>query len=342
MKFYASKLKKETKLALIADENYPFERIEKMIKGNEEAEVILAAIERNDVTVEFLEKFANHDDYRIRKEIATSDKISDKTLEDLSCDLIEDVVISAIRNPKLSLRLLDEKIGGIGIAYSTSFILPLALNSKLTSEMLTKLYNILLAADARDELNGLSFRRILNAFLLNKNSSDDIIKEIYKDYRKQLEDDFLIETLVANNRSYLIEELFFHNSSEIRSVFWCKPRNISLLPEDLFYKLWNIYISYKTIGENNILLEFITTPYLTESMIEKIFSEMLNRLNYENYRMLVLNFKLTTSQLNTLWIRYNNRKRKDSEFALSQIILYDFLENPNTDEKIKNYIRSIL
>lgn len=341
MKFYASKLKKETKLALIADENYTFERIEKMIKENEDCEVILEEIKRNDVTVEFLEKFAEHNDYMIRKEVATSDKISDKTLDILSCDNIDDVVIAAIRNPKISLSLLDEKIKGIGTMYSTSFILPLAQNSKLTSEMLTKLYDIFKKADDNNELMGLSYISIVRAFLMNKNSSDYIIKELYEHCFDGLDDDFLIKILVANDRSDLIEELIF-SYSKIETVFWCKPKNINLLPEDLFYELWDIYITSSINWENNILFEFITTPYLTENMIEKIFSEMLDLLNYENYRGLVRNFKLTELQLNTLWIRYNIRKRKDSEFALSQIILYDFLENPNTDEKIKNYIRSIL
>lgn len=341
MRFCASNLEKETKLALIADENYPFERIEKMIKKNEETEVILAAIGRNDVTVEFLEKFVNHDDYRVRKEIAKSDKISSEALEKLSRDLINDVVISAISNPEFSNCLLEEKISGIGIEYSTNIILPLVSNSHLSLGMLNKLYDIFLQADNKGELYGCN-RSIIHAFWKHKISSDYILREIYKTYYGYLDDDFLIETLVANNRSYLIDELIFSDFSKIRSVFWCEPKNISLLPEDLFYKLWNIYISSYINWENNILYEFITSPYLRENMIEEIISRMLDLLNYENYRILVRNFKLIASQLNTLWIKYNIRKEKDIDFVNSPLILYDFLENPNTDEKIKNYIRSIL
>ena len=230
-KFDMKDLSYETKLALVKDKKYPFERVIKLIDDKSYDDIILVALQREDATSEFLHKYIRHKCEDVRKKVASHPNISLDDLEILLDDLIESVSISALYNKKITNEMISKRINKLNYESLLSIQFAKALVSKqgiieLAEQLIIKedtnegeLEEILDYVYECNDFSHADFKLILKKVIIYHSQCENIIFKHWKEFLVICEeDDFdIINELSKNILEKIFEEAWYDDGIIPRS-----------------------------------------------------------------------------------------------------------------------------
>lgn len=279
-KFDMKNLSYDTKLVLISDVKYPFERVIQLIDEKSSDVMILAALQRKDATSEFLHKYVRHESEKVRKKVAAHPNVFLEDLEILIDDLIENVSISALFNEKITNEMISKKIDKFNLDSCLSIQYAKALISikVITESQIKKIWSVYAQKFELDFISKKGICELAEQLIIKVDTKEELLEEIL---------DWLCENddIIYDEFKVILEKLIIYHSECEKIIFKYWNDFLTLLVENKFYiisashlfpktleKLWN-HSSFKL--NSSFLFEIAASSYLTDEMAAYITYRLL-------------------------------------------------------------------